>query len=262
MVGHACLKGLLYAMLLSSIIASLLLNGLSPQPGRPTALAAPSSYSWTGLRTDTVAIAYSVDERAWYGGTGYLHIKADGPGTYSDAKTATATITVPEGLSAVVYVCGDDRNPVPNGWTVEDKHLVLEVDGRVVYRLGREYWWARCYSKAATLGPGTYEVKLTIGITVRVSSSFERDLHWACMDIRLEGSGTIQAESHATEAALDGDIVLFGSADKTLYALEAKSGTLLWAFQAKGAIFGAPSVAQETVYLGALDGVVYAMDIR
>ncbi len=46
-----------------------------------------------------------------------------------------------------------------------------------------------------------------MGITINVSSNayLERDIAYACMDIRLEGSGTIQAESHVAEAALDGE---------------------------------------------------------
>ncbi|MEM4230218.1 MAG: hypothetical protein QXZ66_10745, partial [Thermoproteota archaeon] len=127
-------------------------------------------------------------------------------GTYSDTKSTTATVTIPDGLSAGVYVCGDDRNPPPNGWIVQDKYLRLEVDGVNVYELGKEYWWAKCYSKAATLSPGSHEIKLMIGITVKVSSCFEeRDLHWASMDIRLEGGGTVTADTHSAEAILDGE---------------------------------------------------------
>ncbi|MBO3810188.1 MAG: hypothetical protein FGF50_11440 [Candidatus Brockarchaeota archaeon] len=198
---------LLLALFLSSSLM-LLMPGLNSMFNRSFTSATPPSHSWTGLRTDTVEITYSVSESIWYGGTGYLHIDARaGLGTYSDAKSATATVTMPKSLSAVVYVCGDDRNTIPNGWTVVDKHLRVYVDGVKVYELGREYWWAKCYSKAATLSQGTHEVKLTIGITVKVSSNFEeRDLHYAAMDIRLEGSGSIQTDSHSAEATLDGNV--------------------------------------------------------
>ncbi|MBO3754791.1 MAG: hypothetical protein FGF53_07965, partial [Candidatus Brockarchaeota archaeon] len=199
MVKRAWLGGLL--VLLFTVMLASLPTSLNSSLHGPLASAAPSSYSWSSLARNTAAITYSVDERTWYGGTGYLHIKADGPGIYTDTKTAVATVTIPEGFSAGVYVCGDDRNPPPDGWTVQEKHLRLEVDGVKVYELGKEYWWAYCYSKAAVLSQGTHEVKLTIGIAVKVSSCFEeRDLHWASMDIRLEGSGSIQAESHTAEA--------------------------------------------------------------
>jgi len=124
MVGRAFLRGLLYTIFFTSIFASLL---IIPPSREPTASAAPSSYSWSNLRTDSVSIAYYVDERAWYGGTGYLHIKANGLGVYSDTKTATAVVTIPEGLSASVYVCGDDRFPPPDGWTVLEKYLRLRL---------------------------------------------------------------------------------------------------------------------------------------
>ncbi len=168
----------------------------------------PSSYTWSNLRTDTVQISYSFSKSIWYGGTGYLHIKANGPGVYSDTKSTKATVTVPEGSQASVYVCGDDRNLLPNGWTVEEKYLRLYVDGRKVYELGREYWWAHCYSKAVMLSPGTHGVELIIHTAVKVVSNVndERDLAYAAMDMRLDASGTIQAESHEAEAALDGEV--------------------------------------------------------
>ncbi|MBO3798487.1 MAG: hypothetical protein JTT13_06440 [Candidatus Brockarchaeota archaeon] len=200
-------RRLLSTLLFSAFFTLLLLVSLSSPFNRHLASAAPSTYSWTSLKTDTVAISYSINEEIWYGGTGYLHVDARaGQGKYSDRRLTTARVTVPEGFSAGVYVCGDDRNPVPNGWTVEEKYLRLEVDGNRVYELGKEYWWARCYSKAAVLSPGTHEVELTIGIAVKVSSNFEeRDLAYAAMDIRLEGGGTVMAESHSAEATLDGE---------------------------------------------------------
>lgn len=167
----------------------------------------PSSYSWSGLRTDTVQISYSFSKSLYYGGTDYLHIKASGPGVYSDTKTTTAIITVPEESEASIYVCGDDRNPVPDGWTVQEKYLRVYVDGVKVYELGKEYWWARCYSKAAKLNPGTHTVELKIGITVKVFSNIyeERSIAYAAVDIKTEGAGKVEAESHRAEAALNGE---------------------------------------------------------
>lgn len=169
--------------------------------------AAPSSYSWANLRTDTVEISYSFSKSIWYGGTGYLHIKADGPGVYSDTKTATATVAISEGNQAIVYICGDDRSGVPSGWSVEEKYLRLYVDGKKVYELGKEYWWAHCYSKAVTLGPGTHEIRLTIHISVRVSANYiERNIAYASMDIKVENNGAVQAATHTSEAVLDGSV--------------------------------------------------------
>ncbi|MBO3800459.1 MAG: hypothetical protein FGF52_05335 [Candidatus Brockarchaeota archaeon] len=166
----------------------------------------PSSNSWNNLRIDSVQISYSFSKVVWEGSTGYLHIDArTGPGEYSDTKSATARITVPEGVCAEVYVCGDDRTSMPTGWVVKGKYLKVYVDGKEVYKdIG--YWWANCYTKAATIGPGTHTVKLQIYIRVNVTSSFrEYDLHYAILRILFKGNGTIQAESHSAEATLDGE---------------------------------------------------------
>ncbi|MGB9718877.1 MAG: hypothetical protein ACPL4E_10665, partial [Thermoproteota archaeon] len=152
MAWRAC-PGLLHAVFLS-VLASLLLTGLSPQLNRPAVSATPSSYSWNSLRVDSASIAYSINEIAWYGGTSYLSIVTSGPGTYGDSKECIATVTVPDGVSAGVYVCGDDRNPqtppYDNRWRVFDKYLRVYVNGVKVYEL-TGYWWASCYSKAAVL---------------------------------------------------------------------------------------------------------------
>ncbi|MBO3798977.1 MAG: hypothetical protein QXP45_00360 [Thermoproteota archaeon] len=250
MVKRAWLGGLL--VLLFTVVLASLPTGLNSSLHGSLASAAPSSYSWSSLSKNTVVIAYSVDERIWNGGTGYLHVDAKpGQGTYSDTKSTTATVTVPDGLSAGVYVCGDDRNPVPDGWTSQDKYLRLEVDGEKVYELGKEYWWAKCYSKAATLGPGMHEVKLTIGITVKVSSCFEeRDLHWASMEIRLEGGGTVMAETHSAEAILDGSVThVFTFRLPQATGVGNMSWTARWNGVEKTG-FGTPGGVQKAVFQG------------
>ena len=246
------MRRLFSAMLFSAFFTLLLLASLSSMLNKPLVSAAPSSYSWAGLKTDSVTITYVIDERIWNGGTGYLHIDARaGQGKYSDAKSTTARVNIPDGLSAVVYVCGDDRNPVPNGWSVEDKYLRLEVDGNKAYELSKEYWWARCYSKAAVLSQGTHEVKLTIGITVKVSSCFEeRDLHYAAMDIRLEGGGTVTAESHSAEATLDGSVThVFTFRLPQASGVRNMSWRAVWnGFEKTGS--GAPGNVQKAVFQG------------
>jgi len=240
-----------WLLVFSAFSTLLFLTVLSSRFSRPLASAAPSSYSWTGLTTNTVTIAYSVDERAWYGGTGYLHIKADGSGTYSDVKTTVTVVTVPEGLSASIYVCGDDRFPPPDGWTVLEKYLRLYVDGAKVYELGKEYWWAKCYRKAATLSQGTHEIKLVVGITVNVSSNFgERDLAYASMDIRIEGSGKINAESHAAEAALDGETThVFTFRLPQVSGIRNMSWRAVWKSIEKTG-YGTPGSVQKAVFQG------------
>ncbi|MEM2946566.1 MAG: hypothetical protein QXI87_09540 [Thermoproteota archaeon] len=244
-------RGLLLTLFSSTVFSLLLLPGLNPLHNRLSASPAPSSYSWTGLQTSTITITYFVEERIWHGGTGYLHITANAPGKHSDAKQATAVVTIPQGVSAGVYVCGDDRNPVPDGWTVQEKYLRVYVDGVKAYGLGKEYWWAHCYSKAATLGPGTHEVKLLIGVTVNVSSNLgERDVAYAAMEIRLEGAGRVVAETHVAEAMLDGDAThVFTFTLPQLFGVRNISWRAVWkGFEKTG--FGTPGSAQKAVFQG------------
>ena len=191
MVGRTRPRGLLYALLLSPVLASLLLSGLIPPSTGPTVYATPSSYSWNSLRTNTVSIAYSVSERAWYGGTGYLSIVTNGPGTYGDAKECVASVNIPQGVSGVVYVCGDDHNPqtppYDNRWRIFDKYLRVYVDNVKVYEL-TGYWWSSCYSKAAVLGPGNHTVRLLIHASVWTNRTGSDTfvIGYASMEIRLE----------------------------------------------------------------------------
>lgn len=55
-------------------------------------------------------------------------------------------------------------------------------------------------------------------------------------------------------------IVYFGSGDKKLYAVNALTGGLLWAFPTQDVITGSPAVSEDTVYFGSEDRVVYALD--
>jgi len=246
---------LLYALLLSPVLASLLLTSLAPPSTGPTVYATPSSYSWNSLRTNTVSIAYSVDERAWYGGTGYLSIVTNGPGTYGDAKECVASVNIPQGISGVVYVCGDDRNPqtppYDNHWYVFDKYLRVYVDGVKVYEL-TGYWWSSCYSRAATLSPGNHTVRLLIHASVWTNrtGSDTFTIGYASMEIRLEGSGAINAESHTAEAALDG-----GATHVFTFRLPQVSGVRNMSWRAVWKGFektgcGTPGSVQKAVFKG------------
>ncbi|MEM2931092.1 MAG: hypothetical protein QW797_09590 [Thermoproteota archaeon] len=202
--------------LLVLLLLPLTLSALSQTSSllsRPPASATPSSYSWPDLRTDTVNVTFSVKEKIWSSGTGVLDVKTRNNGTFSDTASTTATITIPEGVSAGVYVCGDDhysRVVKPcDRWYNDEKWLRLYVDDILVYSLGREYWWSRCYSKAATLAPGNHTVKLVI--YARVTSYCESgDGEWyvgqGFLEIWVEGGGRVQASSHSAEAVLNGAV--------------------------------------------------------
>ena len=64
----------------------------------------------------------------------------------------------------------------------------------------------------------------------------------------------------STPAVADG-VAYFGSLDHNVYAVRLEDGTEVWQspFSAKGAITAAPVVARDRVYVGAFDGVFYAI---
>ena len=64
-----------------------------------------------------------------------------------------------------------------------------------------------------------------------------------------------------TPAAADG-IVVFGSADKHIYGLNAEDGTLLWKIEAEEPVLGAVTIDNGIAYIGAGDHTFRAIDIR
>ncbi len=58
----------------------------------------------------------------------------------------------------------------------------------------------------------------------------------------------------------DESVIYFGSEDGYLYAVESSDGTQKWRYQTSGAIISSPAIdASGTVYVGSLDGYVYAV---
>lgn len=65
-----------------------------------------------------------------------------------------------------------------------------------------------------------------------------------------------------TAPVISNGTIYFGSADKHLYAVDARSGYELWNFEADMAVTWAPSVYYGMVYFGTLGGHLYALDAR
>ncbi|UWY27770.1 PQQ-binding-like beta-propeller repeat protein [Flavobacterium sp. TR2] len=57
-------------------------------------------------------------------------------------------------------------------------------------------------------------------------------------------------------------LVIFGSSDGNMYAVDAKKGSLKWNFHTKAAIHSTPLLEKSTVYFGGWDGVFYALDCK
>ena len=64
------------------------------------------------------------------------------------------------------------------------------------------------------------------------------------------------------EPVVAGELLLTGSGDHILYALNAESGQLRWKFQAEGAIIAAVAVLEDTVFVASADNMLYAVDLE
>ncbi len=57
-------------------------------------------------------------------------------------------------------------------------------------------------------------------------------------------------------------VLIVGCEDKKLYELDIRNGKVLWTFDAADRISSAPVVDDEVVYVGSWDGFLYAIDIK
>ncbi len=57
-----------------------------------------------------------------------------------------------------------------------------------------------------------------------------------------------------------GDLVIFGSQDRTVYALDAEHGTVRWKVTTGGPLVSSPALSAGVVVIGSYDGTVYGLD--
>ncbi len=62
--------------------------------------------------------------------------------------------------------------------------------------------------------------------------------------------------------AVANGVVYIGSDDHKVYALNAKTGTWLWSYATGGQVESSPAVANGVVYVGSRDGNVYAFGLQ
>lgn len=65
---------------------------------------------------------------------------------------------------------------------------------------------------------------------------------------------------YLSSPVVDEGKVYFGSSDAHVYALDAASGKLLWAFKTGGVVHSSPAISKGTLLVGSWDGVLYALD--
>lgn len=61
---------------------------------------------------------------------------------------------------------------------------------------------------------------------------------------------------------LAGDLVVAGTGDGFLYAIDAGSGEVRWSFRTGGRIRSAPAVHEGVAYIGSCDGIVYGVSLE
>ena len=92
----------------------------------------------------------------------------------------------------------------------------------------------------------------------------DREDRGAVYGVEVESQGTQFWEIELDGAVVSGitvaqGVVLVGSSDKHLYALDAATGAELWRFPTQGKVWSTPVVAGNLVYFGSLDHRVYAV---
>jgi outer membrane protein assembly factor BamB len=78
-------------------------------------------------------------------------------------------------------------------------------------------------------------------------------------NLTLRWKFTAEGAVVSSPSVVDGK-VYFGSEDKNVYAVDAKTGTLFWKFNTSGRILSSPAVVDGKVYVGPDDGNVYCID--
>lgn len=58
------------------------------------------------------------------------------------------------------------------------------------------------------------------------------------------------------------NLVVFGSEDKALYALDALTGRMAWKFTSGGPVYGSPAIMGDKVFFVSYDGNLYALDVK
>ena len=76
-----------------------------------------------------------------------------------------------------------------------------------------------------------------------------------------------EVPSHITPAAIhsspasDGNVIVFGCDDGSLYAVTKNYGQLKWHAKTHGSILASPSIKDSVVYVGSLDSTLYAIQV-
>ncbi|MFH1285329.1 MAG: PQQ-binding-like beta-propeller repeat protein [Candidatus Micrarchaeota archaeon] len=66
----------------------------------------------------------------------------------------------------------------------------------------------------------------------------------------------------SSQPALSSGLIYFGSADGSVYAVDAARGTLTWNYSTRGEVLSSPLIANNLVYIGSNDHYLYALNAQ
>ena len=138
-------------------------------------------------------------------------------------------------------------------------HVFVGTDDRCMY--------------AINLQNGRVSWKAEMEAPIRSSAAIGEDLLYFgdesgsvyCLDIRGSIKWRYSCKRAVTSSpALSAELqlIVVGSQDGIVYALDSQSGWLVWRFRTSKPIISSPFILEGTIYIGSADGNVYAIDAR
>lgn len=164
-----------------------------------------------------------------------------------------------DGALAWKYVSADRLHATP-GVTTEGHVLISGCDGKLHVvdiadgsRVRQIELGSVTGSSAAILGQhaylGTYGNEV-LGVD------------WTAGSIDWRYSPGDKEFPFLSSAAVRGDLVVIGSRDKRVHALDRKTGKQRWEFVTRGRVDSSPVLSGDVVWVGSSDGSVYAIDAK
>ena len=171
------------------------------------------------------------------------------------------------------------RPPFRTIWTVHGDWSLIEFppvleDGRlfvgtnhglvlaVQARTGRVLWrrqFAGCVAASPAVGRGV----VYVGFMDPPPCTGTAPSFLAALDARSGGTlWRFRAGVVETPPLLADGLVYFGSWDRRVYAVDARTGRLRWSFQTGAKVKGGVALAGGSVFAGSYDGRLYAVDAR
>ncbi len=86
-------------------------------------------------------------------------------------------------------------------------------------------------------------------------------IEWKKPAIAWTFEATQKAQAYYSSAAVTDSLVIIGSRDKLVHALDRKTGKEVWNFPTRGRVDSSPVIAGSRVYIGSLDGNLYVLDL-